>query len=151
MIEDFFHLLRITQQIFEKIRNGPNGILRCLRETDTWKNLKSNISKHCPSKFTHSSLQSLPQSIQGARLSLQSLPPPLWFQGGGHTRLRESRGGGGSQFDCSRYSIISLTVFTVVVWFTHHDLWCLFMFWEKHIFKIWTIIILNFCQATSWN
>jgi hypothetical protein len=49
MIEDFFpfatgvndtgavvHLeLRISPRIFEKIRNGPNGILRGLGETDS--------------------------------------------------------------------------------------------------------------------
>ncbi len=49
MIEDFFHLpmmsttpevhleLRISPTIFEKIRNDPNGILRGLGETDSWK------------------------------------------------------------------------------------------------------------------
>jgi hypothetical protein len=47
MIEDFFHLppvsttpvvhleLRISLQIFEKIRNGPNDVLRGLGETDS--------------------------------------------------------------------------------------------------------------------
>jgi hypothetical protein len=47
MIEDFFHLppvsltpvvhveLQISPQIFEKILNGPNGILRGLGETDS--------------------------------------------------------------------------------------------------------------------
>jgi hypothetical protein len=46
LIEDFFHLapvsmtpvvhleLRISLQIFEQIRNGPNGIIRGLGETD---------------------------------------------------------------------------------------------------------------------
>ncbi len=46
MIEDFFHLPLVSMtpvvylelQIFEKIRNGPNGILRGLGETDSWKN-----------------------------------------------------------------------------------------------------------------
>ncbi len=49
LIEDFFHLppvsttpvvhleLRISPQIFEKIRNGPTRTLRGLGETDTWK------------------------------------------------------------------------------------------------------------------
>jgi hypothetical protein len=49
MIEDFLHLppvsttpvanleLGISPQIFEKIRNDPNGILRGLGETDLWK------------------------------------------------------------------------------------------------------------------
>jgi hypothetical protein len=49
LIENFFHLppvsttpvvhleLRISPRIFEKIRNGLNGILRNLGETDTWK------------------------------------------------------------------------------------------------------------------
>jgi hypothetical protein len=32
----------------KKIRNGPIGILRGLGETDSWKNLKSKISWHCP-------------------------------------------------------------------------------------------------------
>ncbi len=36
---------------FEKIENGPNGILRGLRETDSWKNLKLKISWHCPFKL----------------------------------------------------------------------------------------------------
>jgi len=47
LIEDFFHLppvsatpvvhleLRISPRIFEKNRNGPNGILRGLGETDS--------------------------------------------------------------------------------------------------------------------
>jgi hypothetical protein len=46
LIEDYFHLLpvsatpvvhielRISQRIVEKIRNGPNGIIRGLGETD---------------------------------------------------------------------------------------------------------------------
>jgi hypothetical protein len=46
LLEDFFHLPavsltpvvhlepRISPRIFEKIRNGRNGILRCLGETD---------------------------------------------------------------------------------------------------------------------
>jgi hypothetical protein len=29
--------LRISPRIFEKIRNDPNGILRGLGETDSWK------------------------------------------------------------------------------------------------------------------
>ncbi len=49
MIEDFFHLppvplapvvhleQRISPQIFKKIWNSPNGILRGLGETDSWK------------------------------------------------------------------------------------------------------------------
>jgi hypothetical protein len=47
LIEDFFHFpllpmttvvqfeLRISPQIYEKIQNGPNGILRGLGETDS--------------------------------------------------------------------------------------------------------------------
>ncbi len=63
MIEDFFNLpllsmtpvvhleLRISPRIFEKIRNGPNGTLRSLGETDSWKkNQKSKISWHYPFK-----------------------------------------------------------------------------------------------------
>ncbi len=49
LIEDFFHLppvsttpvvhlqLRISPRIFEKIRNGPYGIIRGLGETDPWR------------------------------------------------------------------------------------------------------------------
>jgi hypothetical protein len=49
MTEDFLHLppvsltpvanlkLRISPRIFVKIRNDPNGILRGLGETDSWK------------------------------------------------------------------------------------------------------------------
>ncbi len=60
MIEDFFHLpplsttpvvhleLRISPRIFEKIQNGPNGILRGLGETDSWKNQKSKSHDTVP-------------------------------------------------------------------------------------------------------
>ncbi len=53
LIEDFFHLppvsttlvvhleLRISPRIFGKNRNGPNGILRALGETDSWKKTRS--------------------------------------------------------------------------------------------------------------
>jgi hypothetical protein len=88
LIEDFLHLppvsttpvvqleLRISPRIFEKIRNGPNGIIRCtlsceyLREFSKKfetpalngiirgfgelifvENLKSKISWHCPFKY----------------------------------------------------------------------------------------------------
>ncbi len=44
MIEDFLHLPPVSltpvvnlEQIFEKIRNDPNGTLRGLGETDSWK------------------------------------------------------------------------------------------------------------------
>jgi hypothetical protein len=49
LIEDFFHLppvstttvvhfeLQISKRIFEKIRNGPKGILRGYGETNSWK------------------------------------------------------------------------------------------------------------------
>ncbi len=62
LIEDFFHLppvsltpvvnleQRIYPRIFEKIRNGPNGILWGWGETDWWKNQKQKISWHCPFK-----------------------------------------------------------------------------------------------------
>jgi hypothetical protein len=60
-MEDFFHLppvststtlvvhleLQMYQQIFEKIRIGPNGILRGLGEIDSWKCWKSKIPWHC--------------------------------------------------------------------------------------------------------
>jgi hypothetical protein len=60
LIADFFHLpplsltpvanldLRISPQIFEKIRNGPNGILWGWGETDWWKKPEAKISWHCP-------------------------------------------------------------------------------------------------------
>ncbi len=63
MIEIFFHLppesttpvvhleMRISPQILEKIWNGPNGILKGLGETDSWKNHKLKISWHCPFKY----------------------------------------------------------------------------------------------------
>ncbi len=69
MIEDYFHLplvsmtpvvhieLRISPPIFEKIRNGPNSILRGLGETDSWKNHKSKISWDRPFKPTASKWQ----------------------------------------------------------------------------------------------
>jgi hypothetical protein len=50
LIEDFFHLLfrhlvnlelRISPRIFEKFRNGPNGILWGWGETDSWKKPKA--------------------------------------------------------------------------------------------------------------
>ncbi len=37
--------LRISSLIFEKIRNGPNGIVRGLRETDSWKKTRSRKSR----------------------------------------------------------------------------------------------------------
>ncbi len=60
LIEDFWHLppmtttvvvlleLWISSWIFEKIQNGPYGLLRGLGETDSWRNLKSKISWYCP-------------------------------------------------------------------------------------------------------
>jgi hypothetical protein len=42
---------RISPRIFEKIRNGLNGILWGWGETDSWKNQKEKISWHCPFKF----------------------------------------------------------------------------------------------------
>jgi hypothetical protein len=36
--------LRISPRIFEKIRNGPNGILWDWGETDSYKNQKQKIS-----------------------------------------------------------------------------------------------------------
>ncbi len=53
LIKDFFHLppvsltpvanleLRISPRIFDKIRNGPNCIIRGLGETDSWKKLEA--------------------------------------------------------------------------------------------------------------
>ncbi len=58
LMDDFFQLppvsttrvvhleLWISPRIFEKIRNGPNGILRGLGETDSWK--KPEVSWLCP-------------------------------------------------------------------------------------------------------
>ncbi len=42
--------LWISLRIFEKIWNGPNGILWGWGETDSWKNQKQKISWHCPFK-----------------------------------------------------------------------------------------------------
>ncbi len=62
LLEDFLHLPpasttpvvhlepRISPQILGKIWNGLNGILRCLGETDSWKNQNLKISWHCPFK-----------------------------------------------------------------------------------------------------
>ena len=36
------------RELSKKIWNGPNGVLRGLGETDSWKNQKSKISWHCP-------------------------------------------------------------------------------------------------------
>ncbi len=68
LIEDFFHLplvsttpvvnleLRISPRIFEKMRNGPNGILWGWGETDSWKKTRSKKSRDnfplLTSKFT---------------------------------------------------------------------------------------------------
>jgi hypothetical protein len=58
LIEDFSHLpplsttpvvhleLRISQQIFKKIRNSPIGIIRGLGETDSWKKREVKKSRH---------------------------------------------------------------------------------------------------------
>ncbi len=59
MMEDFFHFLLVSTTPvvhlelrpakFGKIRNGPNGILRGLGETDSLKTPeKLKISWHCP-------------------------------------------------------------------------------------------------------
>jgi hypothetical protein len=42
--------LWIFPRIFKKIQHGPNWILWGWGETDSWKNLKSKISWHCPFK-----------------------------------------------------------------------------------------------------
>jgi hypothetical protein len=49
LLEDFFHLppdleLRMSPRIFVKVRNGPNGVIRGLGETDSRKNQKQKIS-----------------------------------------------------------------------------------------------------------
>jgi hypothetical protein len=41
-------MLRISPQIFEKIWNSSNGIIRGLGETDSWKNQKQKILWHYP-------------------------------------------------------------------------------------------------------
>ncbi len=62
LIQDFFHLppvsltpvenleLQISPRIFEKFRNGLNGILWGWGETEHEKNQKQKISWHCPFK-----------------------------------------------------------------------------------------------------
>ncbi len=72
LIEDFFHLplvsltpvanleLRISQRIFEKIRNGPNGILWGWGETDSWKEPEAKNLVNCP---FNNFLKSAPNSI----------------------------------------------------------------------------------------
>jgi hypothetical protein len=62
LIEDFFHLppvpktplvqleLRISLRIFEKIQNGPKGIIRGLGETDPCRKPEVEISWHCSFK-----------------------------------------------------------------------------------------------------
>jgi hypothetical protein len=45
---------RISLRIFEKIRNGPKGILMGPRDTDLWKKVKSKIS--CQTSFKQRSL-----------------------------------------------------------------------------------------------
>ncbi len=68
MIEDFFHLvvhleLRISTQIFEKIRNGPTGILRAWGKLIHEKNQKSKILWHCPfKKHWHQFFRTFPYS-----------------------------------------------------------------------------------------
>ncbi len=48
VVDTVVHLdLRISPRIFEKIWNGPNGILWGWGETDSWKNQKQKISWHC--------------------------------------------------------------------------------------------------------
>ncbi len=42
--------LQISLRIFEKIHNGPLGILSDLGETDPWKKLEFKILWHCPFK-----------------------------------------------------------------------------------------------------
>ncbi len=60
LIEDFFHLpavlleLQIAPKFWKKFETSPNGILRGLGETDSWKSQKSKISWHCPFKYVSS-------------------------------------------------------------------------------------------------
>ncbi len=48
-------ILRIYPRIYEKVRNSLTGILRDMGEIDSWQNLKSEMSWHCP--FTSFQLQ----------------------------------------------------------------------------------------------
>ncbi len=41
-----------SPRIFEKIRNGPDGIIRDPVETDSWKNLKLKITSQTPFTVT---------------------------------------------------------------------------------------------------
>jgi hypothetical protein len=58
---------RISPRIFEKIRNGPNGILRGPRDTVYEKNLKAKISCQIPFKDS---------KIKGWYLILNAIP--MW-------------------------------------------------------------------------
>ncbi len=86
MIEDFFHLppvlttpvvhleLGISPRIFEKIWNSPNGILRGLGETYSWKNQKSNSRDTVPLRKTGVALSSqseLPTFISARQVNLK--------------------------------------------------------------------------------
>ncbi len=87
LIEDFSHLppvsttrvvnleLRISPRIFEKIRNGPNGILWGWGETDWWKNQKRKISWHCPFKIVVWAMLMLATGIR-TQLHCQPDTPP---------------------------------------------------------------------------
>ncbi len=57
LLEGFFHRhgwqtlsCEYLYEFSKKIRNGPNGIIKSMRETDSRKNQKQNISWHCPFK-----------------------------------------------------------------------------------------------------
>ncbi len=52
--------LRISLRIFEKIWNGPTGILRGWGQTDSWKNQKQKISWHSP----FNRLKNIPPKVQ---------------------------------------------------------------------------------------
>ncbi len=111
LIEDFFHLPPVSKtpvvhlepwispRIFEKVRNGRNGILRCLGETDSWKKpevenlvtLSLSILKrihiktefeflHCKPSIKRKTniIQNMTKNIPFLLLSSFNLTQPLW-------------------------------------------------------------------------
>jgi hypothetical protein len=65
----------VSQDFFEKIRNGPDGTIRGLRELIHEKKQKQKISCHCPFKQT---MNGSPWVVFGISVPESSLPSSIF-------------------------------------------------------------------------
>jgi hypothetical protein len=78
--------LRISPRIFEQVWNGPEGILRGLSETDSWKNqefgtvpLMSRVMSGIKNSRRYSQVKVNHQYQRHHRYWWQNLPPVSWI------------------------------------------------------------------------